>query len=139
MHYISGETLYSINSDKNQISTPQMWILHPCHISRGAPCYIFGRALKNPVFLALPKVCAKVFFKIREVVCLFCDFIKNLYMFQFTTSWIFLLFKKFIFRVYFLSIFKTYPPTRWRPYDAKRGKNEYFTDAWEDYNTDNLK
>ena len=110
MHYISGETLYSINSDKNQISTPQMWIHHPCHISRGALCYIFGRALKKPIFLALPKVCAKVFFKIREVVCLFCDCIKNLYMFQFKRHEYFYFLKNLYFEFIFLaSLILTHP------------------------------
>ena len=45
---ILGENLYLINSDKNQITSTQMWIQQPCQFSWRAPYYMFDRALNVP-------------------------------------------------------------------------------------------
>ena len=46
---ISGENLYLINSDKNQIISMKMRIRQPNQLSWRAPCELFERALNTPL------------------------------------------------------------------------------------------
>ena len=102
---ISGENLYLINSDKNQItSTYSSGSLAKSPGELLLRCLI--RLWMHLCFLVLTKVCAKVLIK-KEVVCLFLAFIDNIF-FQLFNHPLASIWRKFVGLIFGANLLETF-------------------------------